>query len=964
MVGLLELPLELFYEITGYIDSGQDWKSLAAVDRCFNFLAIKRFWAELDRDKRYRILMWACASGSERALCRVLESGLTTNVNLQVLGEHELQDQTPEFYLGQLSQENLGPADRHHDFLPYMDDIHQFITGLYCWRSCWKPIHVAVRHGQKHMVEILLHYGAWIDEPSQNYCLCSRPSMGVAHYIPKYTALHLALCTGQEEIAQLLLSNGASLYVDQNVRRDENSYSPDRGRITALHFCAIHGSLSTAKTILQEEEHETVIDERDEFGWSAILYAYRHFKNDVFDYLLAKGAGTQVSKMEYHWNSDSFDPTASELLHQACLEGRWEIVAKLVQHGSGPSKPDNEGRPPIILCLESFYYPRQYRRELDKAAVSKMVEAIKICGMHYNSQRETLLDAMKIALRWQIPGLVYLLLDAGMDISTMIEREEVGWEPRPAFPMARLGEPGFDEECYLDTGQYAHQQNLLDFACYRSGPSPELQELITLLFTRGCMNSEETGSYITTLKNLCCGAGYANYDDPKMQEHARSEERKCAQLICARFVITLRSRPAALRLPLHLLYMCFERGQYGILAELAKVFNFSDTECNEQELRYFFDMLTSTWWWELDGPLISSRLRCVEFLFQLGGSEAILHSTTTFKTLCFHTLSFDGGEEAVMAYLDCGGWYHFNPVASTPLFHAIHNGRPQFAKRLLDLGANPNKLLPFDPSIPHSSPNEVWHHNSGDDVGVLRVLLERGGNPFQDEHHGIGFPFGEPLEKGHKLEFFRELCRLTINYDTDDANLFEILDLACEYGRYDHIQAMRAFARPRVDAVICEKAALFLQKLLIHLTPIGDFCRYEYPQHVDQAIDTMRLILQLGGSNILTSSWRLKEGKQDFTALKVIKKLLTFPETDLSGTLGWGNAIQLFCISFCLEQRIKIDSESSPRSVTILGGKIDWTSKMRGSYGPPRNGEEEEKGGFMIAYDLGLEYLRDRRTNG
>lgn len=982
MVGLLELPLELFLEITGYIDSGQDWKSLAAVDRCFNFLAIKRFWNNLDRDKQYRILMWACAAGSLRALRRLLESGLTTNVNLQVLGVHGSRDQTPAFYLGQLSQHDLGQANKHHAFLPYMDDIHQLIPDYQYHRSCWKPIHVAVRHGQSRIVETLLHHGAWIDEPSQNYCLCKRPSMGVAYYVPKYTALHLALCTGQEEIAQLLISEGASLYVDRNVRRDEDSYSPDRGRITALHFCAIHGSLSTTKAIIEEEGHETVIDERDEFGWSAIMYAYRHFKNDVFGYLLAKGAATQVSKMEYHWNQDSFDPTASELLHQACLEGRWEIVVKLVQHGSDPSTPDKKGRAPISLCLSSFNYRTRYGGKLDKTAeVPMMVEAIKICGMHLKSRRETLIQVMETALWWPIPALVSLILDAGIDSSTMIQCLR-SCRDRPAYSMARLGDEEYDhycyQACYLDTGRYARQQNLLDFACTSSSPSPELHELITLLLARGCMESEDTDSYFTTLKNLCCGAGHRIHDEPEKQEYTEREERKCAQLLCARLATALRSRRGALRLPLDLLYICFDRGQYSILGELAQVVNFSDTECSEQELRHFFNMLTETWWLETDQPLISSRLRCVKFLFQLGGSDAILHSRKTFKRLCRDTLGIDGGQEAIMTYLDCGGWYHFSSVdartpSKTPLFHAIHHGRPQFARRLLDLGADPNKLLALDPSEPHWSSNDAWHHNSGDDVGVLRVLLERGGNPFRADNRGIGFPFGEPLKTGDKLEFFRELCRLTINDDTDDADLFDILDFACEYGRYEHIQTMRKFAGHHVDAVIRENGVFLLKKLLVNLSPSGgaSFRYTDTFQQVDHAISTAGLVLQIGGPDILTfkwksikkreltyqrpsekygwsewgletkpiPSWRLSKDIDDYSSLEFLEKLLTHPEhSNLPPEQGHSDYdkhrceddyIHSYRIRWCLEQRIKIGSEFDTNSVTILDGRIkrpSWAS--------------------------------------
>ncbi|KAK7943456.1 uncharacterized protein PG986_012569 [Apiospora aurea] len=849
MVGLLELPLELFLEITGYINTGQEWKTLAAVNRGFYYLAIKRFWDSIDQDKRNRIFMWACAAGSTRALNRLLESRQTPNLNLQ-----------PSISTNSMSRVLTNTWEDTPSF-PYMDNIHAVGTSLH-WNSCWKPLHVAVRHGRKEIVETLLHHGAWIDAVSKNYCCCKEPSTS-----SKYTALHLAICTGQEEIAHLLLANKTSIYVDQN-GHDGKPYGQECGRITALHFCAIHGSLATAKAII-EGGHKAVINEQDEDGWSAIAYAYRNFKDDVFDYLLAEGASTLLPKMNHFWFRANDNPTASELLHQACLESRWDVVIKLVHHGSDPSKPDRAGRQPLRLCLDSPSFQHSTRLSWDyhtdhTIAVSQMVDAIKVCKMHLRSQRRTLLEVMEYALGWPTPALVSLLLDAGIESSTMLEGTP--FEIRPPFPLAQIGSEDFHyDSCFFDTGRGA-----------RRCPNTRKRLRTTNLRAPRHYNSQPTCSF-----------------------------------------------PPALEL----FYICLDRGQYGILEELAKVVDFAYTECTEQQMWFFFSIVTSTWWIEDPTPLIDRRLRCLKFLFQLGGSEVLLRSSKTFKELCHKFLDCSSGEEATLDYLDSGGCYHFDPLGDrTALFYATHHGCAELTKRLLDLGEDPNRLMVshLDPEKRHYGP-DAWEGRWGDDVGVLRALLERGGNPFRSEgdRGGIGFPFGTRLKQGGRLGFFRELCKLTISNETDDADLFDILEIACDYGRYEHIQILPGYS-------------------------IED---YDYPQQVDEAIDTIGLILQLGGSEILTSSWRLKRGRPDFTALKVLKKLLAPAPEDLAQ--GW-TGVRMAYIHVCLNQRIKIVSGSHKNSVTILGGKIDWKPSMgNGPYGPPEDeGEEEVEGPFSITREL------------
>ncbi|KAK6821963.1 hypothetical protein PG987_014788 [Apiospora arundinis] len=593
MSWLFEFPLELLLEILSYIDSGQEWKSLATVNRGFYNLAISRFWDGIDDDQKCRIFFWACAAGSTRAVNRLLELGVTVNLNLQVGYSNGLEDQDPRYYIGlpnsHIPQNGMGG----YAFLPDMNDII-LLDGLYYLSSC-KPLHVAVSHGQKHIVEILLRHGVWIDAPSKDYCSCSdRPlSPLYRQYQPRFTALHVAICTHQEDIAQMLISNGASIYVDRVVHKLPRTDHPDHSRVTALHYCAIHDSLSTAKLMI-EEGYESAINEFDEYGWSPIMYAYTNFSDSVFDFLLAKGASTQIER----------------------------------------------------------------------------------------------------------------------------------------------------------------------------------------------------------------------------------------------------------------------------------------------------------------------------------------------------------GEETVLNYLDSGGRYNMAfEEDKMALCEACRYSCVRLAKRLLDLGADANQLVSdYKDEQMYWTVCSTWENGN---VAVLCLLLERGGNPFRSEgESGIGFPFENCLLGNPSLEFYRELCRRTINADTNDDDLFDVVDTVCSSGRYAFLQEMRS-CDGRVDTLIREKGALFLQKLLVNLSPIGEnFHRWEHFKEIDEVIDTLGLILRLGGYKQLTSGWRLKKGRDNFTALIILKKLL-LPPVNPEPPLGLPSLrayerhycdrdyLQLSKIYLCLNSRIKIGSESSKNSVKILGRKALGSSEIK-----------------------------------
>ncbi|KAK8070137.1 hypothetical protein PG994_006753 [Apiospora phragmitis] len=200
------------------------------------------------------------------------------------------------------------------------------------------------------------------------------------------------------------------------------------------------------------------------------------------------------------------------------------------------------------------------------------------------------------------------------------------------------------------------------------------------------------------------------------------------------------------------------------------------------------------------------------------------------------------------------------------------------------MGAHTGDLRSCEPPYNiYSGHGNLWRRNSGD-VAILRLLIERGADPFPTEK--LEYPFTIYLNDHDDsfLEFFQALCELTVNNKTHDRYLFGMLKLACAHGRHKGVQTLRSCAPRRVDTIIRDKAVFFLQTLLagLHRVDVDTWATHDlwYIREIDEAIDLMELILALRSVRTLTSRWRLREGRgQQRSALEFLEKLLTPPES-------------------------------------------------------------------------------------
>ncbi|KAK8044269.1 hypothetical protein PG993_004293 [Apiospora rasikravindrae] len=933
MVQLLELPVDLLHEVADHVDDPNDLASLARVNHFFHSLADKRIWKLANRQHRYGILMWACATGNAPALRRLLRSGFTTNLNFQLHGHISLEHITSDFYLSirhdlwVARHKEWCASDREWIAIPYMDDFYVPAAPQLdrYERQFWKPLHAAVYHGQGHIVETLLQHGAWVDAIATNYHGCDRPGSRYmeepGHGVERCTPLHVALSTGQEEIARTLISNGASMYVNDTVYRWQRKYDPNRKRITALHLCGHHGLLSTARYLV-EQGYQTEIDELDEPGYSPIMYAYASRHDDVFYYLLAQGANTRFTGPDW---SPVFDPDSRSILHQACRDRRWEIFVKLVEHGCDVHEPDGRGDTPLEICLK-HYVQTFMMREMTVSGMNRdaqeMIKAIEKYGMHEHLDQGILVSAACHALSWAVPPLLSFALARGLDISTLLWSGGMSGIYPPHRPEPR--------EYFIDTGLYGNQLTLIEFACYDMKPSAHLEEIIDILLARGCIQAGDIDSYVCVLKNLCCrGYNWGDCSGDPTQLH-------CVQKICSHLTSTVSCDTSRPKLPVALFFICLEKCQRDVLDEMLKVFDFPDMDFSEYKMECFLRALVNDTW---DQAVANRRLQYLELVFEADKQDYLLRCEDTFRLLYEAFLKVDGGEKAILDYLDRGGRYSLFPdrAPTSALYAACESNCLQLAERLIDMGAYPRNLITCDgPFSLRPTHRDLWGKNSGD-VAILRLLIERGADPFPTNELEDPFDLHFYCHSDKYLEFFQTLCELTVNKKTDEKYLLAMLKIACKTGKHTGVLVLRSCARRKVDALIRDKAAFFLQTLLAYLYQITQWCEWDrrFIKEVDESIDLIQLILELGPANTLTSRWRL--GKmcdyQPRSALELLEKMLTPPENPHpDGDSCWiclqGGHGYLYRIYWCLDQRINIDMIKGKPQVTVKGRTITRPSQL------------------------------------
>ncbi|KAL2260525.1 hypothetical protein VTK26DRAFT_5436 [Humicola hyalothermophila] len=146
----------------------------------------------------------------------------------------------------------------------------------------WAPLHVAIFLGDNLAVQLLLEYGADVNSQCSGLCDClvrdlngeddPNESVSPTRFRTVWNALHVAMCRGNEQVARLLITHGASTTVGTRTAHAAVG-SKTRLGITALQNAAWLGSMQMCQLLLATPRFRKTIDRQNSRKQTALHYA-------------------------------------------------------------------------------------------------------------------------------------------------------------------------------------------------------------------------------------------------------------------------------------------------------------------------------------------------------------------------------------------------------------------------------------------------------------------------------------------------------------------------------------------------------------------------------------------------------------------------------------------------------------------------------------------------------------------
>jgi len=198
------------------------------------------------------------------------------------------------------------------------------------------PLAVAIRFGQKAVVEFLVAHGAILDAPAQS-------SIKKGTTDNNYQSIHVAAQYNQREVLDYLVTQGCSIQTS----------TPHGDR--AIHIAAEHGSLAAVRWLL---EHGATLRDRTNQDKRPIDIAREHKQNAIVDLLTIHHACEQGDlervKLLLSRGATITDTDEKDFvpLQTAVRYGRSDIVRELVLQGADLTMRDKEGRSLADLAAE------------------------------------------------------------------------------------------------------------------------------------------------------------------------------------------------------------------------------------------------------------------------------------------------------------------------------------------------------------------------------------------------------------------------------------------------------------------------------------------------------------------------------------------------------------------------------------------------------------------------------------
>ncbi len=232
----------------------------------------------------------------------------------------------------------------------------------------WAALHVAAHHGHKAVVELLIKFGADVNQKIQSYWALHR-----THWTP----VEMAIEKGHIEIVKMLLSAGADMQSMQSascgplqlavthnyieivkllLAHDVDVNVPNKDGSTAIHIAAENGFAEIVQLLLDAGAH---VQTKNNSGKTALDYASKNNHQKIIALLIDHGADEEELKQD-EWfkaisNNDilqvkkllaqgiSIDIQVKDgwnftALHIASDYGYTELVALLLANNANPNR--------------------------------------------------------------------------------------------------------------------------------------------------------------------------------------------------------------------------------------------------------------------------------------------------------------------------------------------------------------------------------------------------------------------------------------------------------------------------------------------------------------------------------------------------------------------------------------------------------------------------------------------------
>ncbi|KAI1463135.1 ankyrin repeat-containing domain protein [Daldinia caldariorum] len=387
MASLTSFPNELLMEISKYINDSADLKHLCLVSRrlYFVFDPVLYAFAALNHP---HLMCWASEAGRIETVKKLLLGGMSPNMITSNHRDKDVEDgrhikwardmadtgavigsvmtHKQRVVESRSKQKNEPPTyDEHLTKRKRRRRIRKYLRSSV--DTFWFSLHSAAMAGSTEITELLLDSGAQLDVPSralhiwEAYYRC-RESSKKTHF---WTPLHTALCCGQEDVANLLITRGASVDVEVQTRPSN-----------ALHWAARCGCLSTIRLLL-EGDQKVPVDTRDFEGASPLMWALGTTNSiATMKCLLQYGANLDVLT---HGQCPHHDNQSTALL-RALRHCWYEDAGFLINSGANIHPPTDDLPSALDQCLISLrvgYFDMKSETRLSELA-SRESESRKV----------------------------------------------------------------------------------------------------------------------------------------------------------------------------------------------------------------------------------------------------------------------------------------------------------------------------------------------------------------------------------------------------------------------------------------------------------------------------------------------------------------------------------------------------------------------------------------------------------